>query len=213
MIWGGEIHGIVGSIDEIVSFGNGCLGLNYVNKRIRIYFRLVEWGSKQRRGRDSDIGTCRTFRLITTVRMGFCDMRFHQVCRLSRPRRLWVIMNINETQFIGSLVAGMSSLLGAYYLTLRIREMFAEKPDPKLTYATKAEMERVRVSMDEMRREWNAGRAVIEERSNGALASVHELIRRNAEHIAVLIAQAEMFDRRITETAQRVDRLGERIGR
>jgi hypothetical protein len=122
-------------------------------------------------------------------------------------------MNMNEAQFIGSTLAAATSLMGAYFLTLRIREMFAEKPDPKLTYATKAEMDRVRESIDGMRRDWTAGRADIAAREDNALSSVHELIRRNAEHIAVLIAQAEMFDRRLTETAQRVDRLGERIGR
>ena len=40
------------------------------------------------------------------------------------------------------------------------------------------------------------------------------VIRRNAEHIAVLIAQAEMFERRISEASRRIDRLGERfVGR
>lgn len=113
----------------------------------------------------------------------------------------------------GSVFAVVASLLGAYVMTLRIREALAEKPDPKLTYATKPELERVRTSLESVQRDWNTSRSELQARTDGAMASVHELIRRNAEHIAVLIAQAEMFDRRLTETAQRVDRLGERIGR
>lgn len=122
-------------------------------------------------------------------------------------------MDINSAQFAGSVFAAVTSLLGAYALTLKIREAFAEKPDPKLTYATKTELERTRGLVEATQRDLNAAKSEMQARTDGALASVHELIRRNAEHIAVLIVQAEMFDRRITETAQRVDRLGERMGR
>lgn len=122
-------------------------------------------------------------------------------------------MNMDNTQYAGVVFAAVSSLLGAYVMTLKIRESFAEKPDPKLTYATKTELERMRTSMEGMQRDWNTARGELQARGDGAMASVHDLIRRNAEHIAVLIAQAEMFDRRLTETAQRVDRLGERMGR
>jgi hypothetical protein len=131
----------------------------------------------------------------------------------SAPFSFVTFMEIHNAQFTGAVFAAVASLLGAYALTLRIREALAEKPDPKLTYATKTEFERMRGTLESMQRDWNAAKTEMTARSDGALASVHELIRRNAEHIAVLIAQTEMFDRRITETAQRVDRLGERIGR
>jgi len=122
-------------------------------------------------------------------------------------------MNPSDAQFTGSVLAALGSLLGAYLLTLKIREHFSEKPDPKLTYATKAEVERLRGSLDEARRDFGGAQSEMSRRNEEVLAVVHDLIRRNAEHIAVLIAQSEMFDRRITETSQRVDRLGERIGR
>lgn len=122
-------------------------------------------------------------------------------------------MNLNEAQFAGSVLAAVTSLMGAYLLTLRIRDFLREKPDPKLTYATKAEVDRVRDSLDGLRRDLQTGCAGVQERADSAISSVQGLIRRNAEHIAVLIAQAEMFDRRLSETAKRVDRLGERIGR
>jgi hypothetical protein len=121
--------------------------------------------------------------------------------------------SIDGAQFVGAVLMALSSLMGAYYLTLRIREAFTEKPDPKLTYATRVDLERLRSSMEDMRRDWSAGREASEERSANASASAHELIRRNAEHIAVLIAQAEMFERRITEAVGRIDRISERMAR
>jgi hypothetical protein len=121
-------------------------------------------------------------------------------------------MEMDGMQFTGAVFGAAASMLGAYVLTIKVRESLAEKPDPKLTYATKRELESLRGDMGSMRRDWDAARSEIAARSESALSSVHDLIRRNAEHIAVLIAQAEMFDRRLTETARRVDRLGERIG-
>lgn len=128
---------------------------------------------------------------------------------------LFFIMNmdsLNGVQFVGAVLMALSSLMGAYYLTLQIREMFSEKPDPKLTYATRVELERVREGMERMRAEWAGGREALEERMSGGMASAHELIRRNAEHIAVLIAQGEMFERRISEAVGRIDRMSERFG-
>ncbi len=114
----------------------------------------------------------------------------------------------------GSVLLALSSLMGVYYLAARIREELAEKPDPKLTYATKAELAQLRESVEEGLREGISGHRALEERSEASLARAHDLIRRNAEHIAVLIAQAEMFERRISEASRRIDRLGERfVGR
>ncbi|HNX04512.1 MAG TPA: hypothetical protein PKI32_03380 [Opitutales bacterium] len=122
-------------------------------------------------------------------------------------------MEIGETQFAGAVLAAATSLMGAYLLTLKIREAFAEKPDPKLTYATKAEVERLHVALDDAGREWRSSCAACSSRSDTTISTIHELIRRNAEHIAVLIAQGEMLDRRLTETTTKVERLGERVGR
>lgn len=113
----------------------------------------------------------------------------------------------------GSVLLALSSLMGVYYLASRIREELAEKPDPKLTYATKAELAQLRESVEEGLREGSSGHRALEERSEASLARAHDLIRRNAEHIAVLIAQNEMLDRRLTETVRKVERLGERIGK
>ncbi|MBP3527014.1 MAG: hypothetical protein J6J65_10825, partial [Opitutales bacterium] len=56
-------------------------------------------------------------------------------------------MEIENAGFIGTGLVVLTSLLGAYYLVLRIREFHAEKPDPKLTYVTYSHMEKVRAEM------------------------------------------------------------------
>ncbi|MFA5258092.1 MAG: hypothetical protein WC360_08075 [Opitutales bacterium] len=121
--------------------------------------------------------------------------------------------SLEGTQFVGAVLMALSSLMGAYYLTLRIRAAFAAQSDPKADFATRTELERLRSSLDDARRDCGAGRQAVEERTDDALASVHELIRRNAEHIAVLIARSEMFERRIAEAVGRIDRISERLGR
>jgi HAMP domain-containing protein len=122
-------------------------------------------------------------------------------------------MEDSQTQFTGAVLAAATSLMGAYLLTLRIREALAGRPDAKPAAATKAEVESLRGSFAELSREVREGSASLSARSDAALATIHELVRRNAEHIAVLIAQNEMLDRRLTETVRKVERLGERIGK
>ena len=51
-------------------------------------------------------------------------------------------MEIENARFIGAGLMVLTSLLGAYYLVLKIRELHSEKPDPKLTYVTYSHMEK-----------------------------------------------------------------------
>jgi len=122
-------------------------------------------------------------------------------------------MEDSQTQFTGAVLAAATSLMGAYLLTLRIREALAGKADAKPAPATKAEVESLRGAFAELSREVREGGATLSARSDAALATIHELVRRNAEHIAVLIAQNEMLDRRLTETVRKVERIGERVGK
>jgi hypothetical protein len=122
-------------------------------------------------------------------------------------------MEMDNAQFTGSLVLGLSALLGAYYLTLRIRSELAGAEERRGRGASREELEALRSSVEELRSDLGAGRLAMETRSAEAFAGAHKLIRRNAEHIAALIAQCEMFERRLSEASQRIDRLGERIGR
>ena len=59
-------------------------------------------------------------------------------------------MNMNNPEIIGTCLMSITSLLGAYYLLLKIRENLREKPDPKITYVTHAQMQQMREEFTEM---------------------------------------------------------------
>lgn len=120
-------------------------------------------------------------------------------------------MSFEHTETIGAVLLGAVTLMSAYHLTLRIREQLAEKPDPKLTYATRAELERLRTQFDDARRDERAEHKSLEQRMSNGLNAAQELIRKNAEHIAVLIAQVEMFSARLSELTHRTERMQERL--
>ena len=111
-----------------------------------------------------------------------------------------------------------TSLLGAYYLVLKIRDLHAEKPDPKLTYATHSQMEKLRAEM--MRciadavQDLRCLRSEIREETRSMqkhharnIDEARELISRNAQSISSLAAQAQIANQRITELSVKTDRL------
>lgn len=99
-------------------------------------------------------------------------------------------------EFIGALTLAGITLLGGVLLLLRLREHFAESPDPKLTYATQTDLQKLR---DEV--------AAHQQNLRADHTDIHRLIRQNAEHIAALIAQSEFYNQRITEFGHKFDRL------
>ena len=112
----------------------------------------------------------------------------------------------------------MTSLLGVYYLILRIREYHREKPDPKLTYVTHSQMEKVRAEMmrsiSEAVQDLRALRAEIREDTRAlqkqysrALSDNRDLIGKNAQNISALIAQSQTASQRISELSLKTDRI------
>lgn len=94
---------------------------------------------------------------------------------------------------------------------LRIKEYFSEQPDPKLTYATLTEMEKLRIQLQQCQRDCRHDIRVLDEKRSRSIAAIHELIRKNAEHIAALIAQEQMMAQRITELNIKTERLQEKL--
>ncbi len=120
-------------------------------------------------------------------------------------------MNFDHADIVGiAFLVGMA-LLSGYFLLLRIKEFYSEKPDPKLTYATLGELEKVRTQLHLFQRDHKADLEALDERRSRSVASIHELIRKNAEHIAALIAQSEMTSQRLSELIIKTERLQERI--
>lgn len=116
----------------------------------------------------------------------------------------------------------MGSLLGAYYIMLKIREFHSERPDPKLTYVTHAQMDKVRAEfmrcISEAVQDLRALRAEIREEVRSMqkhcsrnLMETRELIGRNAQNISALVAQARIANQRISELSLKTDRIAIKI--
>ncbi|KAF0094025.1 MAG: Uncharacterized protein E1N59_2283 [Puniceicoccaceae bacterium 5H] len=101
-------------------------------------------------------------------------------------------MDLSATQF-GLIASGALALLSAYYLILRIHALQRESPDPKLTYATRQDLERLRNEVHQLRRDTQHDLTELDNKRSQSLGGVYDLIRKNSEHIAALIAQMEML--------------------
>ncbi|WP_309383785.1 hypothetical protein [Cerasicoccus frondis] len=102
-------------------------------------------------------------------------------------------------EFLGSMVLAGATLLGGLLVIMRLREHFAERPDPKLTYATQAQLQQLRKEVAAHQRDQKTDHV-----------DTHRLIRQNAEHIAALIAQSKIYNQRITEFDAKFDHLHQR---
>ncbi len=125
-------------------------------------------------------------------------------------------MEIENATLTGTVVITITSLLGAYYLLLKIRDRHREYPDPKLTYVTHAQMDRLREEMthsiSEAVRELRALRAEIKEETRAAqkqysraLSDNRDLIAKNSQNISALIAQSQTASQRIAELSMKTD--------
>ncbi|GHC06968.1 hypothetical protein [Cerasicoccus arenae] len=98
--------------------------------------------------------------------------------------------------FLGAFTLSGITLLGGAILLMRLREHLAESPDPKLTYATQTDLQKLRDEFAAHQRDLKIDHT-----------DIHRLIRQNAEHIAALIAQSEIYTQRINEFSGKFDRL------
>lgn len=108
-------------------------------------------------------------------------------------------MPFDHSQLFGSLTLTLLALFSGYLMLLRLREHFLEKPDPKTTYATIVEVDKLRAQLFQLQRDTKAD-----------FSNVHALIYKNAEHIARIIAQNEGSQQRINELNVKTDRLNEK---
>lgn len=53
-------------------------------------------------------------------------------------------MDTENATMLGTAMITLTSLLGSYYMILKIREQHSERPDPKLTYVTHAQMDKLK---------------------------------------------------------------------
>jgi hypothetical protein len=130
-------------------------------------------------------------------------------------------MPLDHAEIVGVIALAGASFISAYYLMTRIREDAREHPDPKLTYATNKELEGTRQRIDSIQKEnradierirveAKADIKALERRHLSDMGQVHNLVHRNAEHIAELIARLQMLTQRLGEIAIKTDRIHER---
>ena len=131
--------------------------------------------------------------------------------------RIWR-MDIENAQIIGTALVSLTAILGAYCLALRIREFYAEKPDPKLTYVTHQQMEKVRAEImrclgeavqdiRNLRAEIRDEVRTMQKQYIRGFEEARELAGRNAQNISSLIAQAQIANQRICELSLKTDRI------
>lgn len=112
----------------------------------------------------------------------------------------------------------LTSLLGAYYLILKIRDQLKENPDPKLTYVTHAQMEKTRAEIVKMVsdhvQDLRSLRLEIKEEIRAMVkyyqrtfAETRDMIGKNAQNISSLIAQCSAANQRISELSIKTDRI------
>ncbi len=127
-------------------------------------------------------------------------------------------MDIENSKLIGMAMISLTSMLGAYYLVLRIREHHAERPDPKLTYATLTQMEKLRAEtmrlVGDAVQDLRSLRAEIREETRSiqkqylrSLTETRQLISKNSQNISSLIAQSQIANQRIAELSVKTDRI------
>lgn len=127
-------------------------------------------------------------------------------------------MDIENARTLGVGLITLTSLLGTYYLVLRIREFHMENPDPKLTYVTHAQLDKTRAeimrTIGESLQDLRSLRAEIREETRSlqkqyarSLSETRELISRNAQNISSLIAQVQIANQRIAELSVKTDRI------
>ncbi len=127
-------------------------------------------------------------------------------------------MDIENSKLIGMAMLSLTSILGSYYLILRIREHHAERPDPKLTYATLAQMEKLRAEtmrlvgdavqdLRSLRAEIREETRAMQKQYSRSLSDLRDLVGKNSQNISSLIAQSQMANQRIAELSVKTDRM------
>ncbi len=120
------------------------------------------------------------------------------------------MLSFEHAQHIGTALLISIGLLGAYVLLLRVREYYRESPDPKLTYTSRTEHEKLRQQVTEGLRDH---RSQLEHHMRDLRLEMDRLKSMlNLQHgeISASTAQHNLFQQRLNELSIKLDRLIER---
>lgn len=133
-------------------------------------------------------------------------------------------MDMENARLLGAGVFTISSLLGAYYIVLKIRQLHKDPMDPDMTYVTHAQMDKMRSELmrclgeavqdlRSLRSEIREEVRCMQRQYSKSLLETRELIGKNSQNISSLVAQARIANQRICELAVKTDRLVMKNGR
>lgn len=116
----------------------------------------------------------------------------------------------------------LTSLLGSYYLALRIREYHSGARDSENYFVTQSRLEHLRgeimKTVSEAAQDLRTLRTEIREDIRSmqrqyakAISEMGELISRNSQNISSLAAQARMANQRISELSLKTDKLAMKL--
>lgn len=130
-------------------------------------------------------------------------------------------MNIDISS-LGTAFLTLTTILGAYLLALRIREHYAEKPDPKLTYATINQLNQLTQNLKNY--ETETQKAILNLRLeikddhksrdnsiNHSNENLNKIIRKVIQEVAALSAQNQITLHRINELSIKTDKLLQKV--
>ena len=126
-------------------------------------------------------------------------------------------MNVDFHSISTGLIV-LSTGLSSYLLALRVKDAFAEKPDPKLTYATikqlnhlsqnlKHHEKETHTSIHNLRLEVKNDHLIRDHSSNNSNEAIHSIIRKVLQDVAKLTAQNQITHHRISELSLKTDKL------
>lgn len=120
-------------------------------------------------------------------------------------------MDLQNADILGVSLLVILTLLGIYTLILRIREYSKELPDPKLTYATWTELDKLRLQLKgqerDHRKDFDYIRAEIKADHN----RLDRSIKKNTERVSALIATQQLTQQRLNEVAYKTDKTIEKL--
>ena len=133
-------------------------------------------------------------------------------------------MNFEYSQTIGAGLLVFSSILGAYYLALKIRAIHEAVRDPNLAYVTHSHLEKLRgefmrtiaqatQDLRNLRAEIREDTRSMQRQHSASLAEMRDLISKNAQSISALVAQSQLANQRICELTLKTDKLALKASR
>lgn len=131
-----------------------------------------------------------------------------------------ILQSLPPETVISTLLVIVSTL-SIYLLILRIRDFHKERPDPKLTYAPKSDLDKLRRELslhqrdhkrdcERIQAEHKADHMELNRRRSQSMGTLRTLIVKNTEHLAALQAQHLMMQQRLSELSLKTDKLQEK---